>query len=352
MVEPFLWMVGTQLFGASVFLLLAIWRLRPTFRRQEETPARRTWFRARGERRRTRSTAHPACGDDPILWKERHFAPVDRFTRVVVLPAIVIVTLPLVLITGVEGEVLWRPGFDGRGDSAIWFVWALQADLGWYVALWLLAIAGTSAASVTIEREKDAWISLTATPLTGREILRGKLLGAMWNQRGFAAVLILVWGLGLFTRAVHPLGILASIALVVILTWFVATVGVYASLRASSTSRALTSTLTILACVNGYPLILLLWFLGIMSWNSSYPILGAMPSMAAWSMASNGTIDRLWATLRSPYLPPELLATFIVLALCVPFLFVGATLALRRRIIAELDRWLDRPVAAGSGSVG
>ena len=60
-------------------------------------------------------------------------------------------------------------------------------DLGWYAAFWLLAVAGASASSVTIERERDTWVSLTATPLTGWEFVRGKLVGAMWNQRAVDA---------------------------------------------------------------------------------------------------------------------------------------------------------------------
>ena len=69
----------------------------------------------------------------------------------------------------------------------------------------------------------------------------------------------------------HPLGVLASIAAVGLLTWFVATVGVYASLTHFSTSRALTSTLVVLAFFNGYPLFLVpLVHRGDVHWDSSY----------------------------------------------------------------------------------
>ncbi len=51
--DHFLSMVATQLAGAGILLFLAIWRLRPTFRRHEETAAPRGWFRSRkGEPRR------------------------------------------------------------------------------------------------------------------------------------------------------------------------------------------------------------------------------------------------------------------------------------------------------------
>jgi hypothetical protein len=349
LIEAFLRMVGSQLAGAVLLLLLAIWRLRPTFRRQEETPSRRSWFRAKQGRRRSRWIAHPECGDDPILWKERYFAPVDRFTRLVLLPAIIFITLPLALMTEVEGNIsrvimeFAMRGHDARRSLPEGFLWMLQIDLGWYDGFWLLAVAGAAASSVTVEREKDTWVNLTATPLTGGEILRGKVLGAMWHQRGFAAVVIALWALGLFTGAVHPMGILASLAVVALLTSFVATVGVYSSLRASSTSRAMTSALTILACFNGYPLILFLWFMDSLSWESSYSALGAMPSLVAWSMISPRSFETAWRTIRTPAVLPPMkifLAGMILSVLCI---YAVSALALTRRIVGQFDRWLDRP---------
>src|SRR5262249_48881679 len=272
--------------------LLAIWRLRPTFRNQEENLGRRTWFHRKARRPRPRRSNVPECGVDPILWKERYFAPVDHFTRVTLLPAIVIITLPLALATEAVGEFsrvlvdFWRFGFSASRSLPESFLWALQVDLGWYAAFWLLAVAVASASSVTIEREQDTWVSFTATPLTGWEFVGGKLVGAMWNQRGFAVVLVFVWAVGLITGAVHPLGIALSIAVVALLTWFVATVGVYCSLQASSTSRAMGSTRVAVAFFNAYPLILPLWLIGSISWDSSYPILGAMPWLSGWSMVS------------------------------------------------------------------
>ena len=79
-------------------------------------------------------------------WKERYFAPVDRFTRLVLLPAIVVITLPLVLMTEVEGRLsrilveLAIRGSEARRFLPEDFLWMLQIDLGWYVAFWLLAV--------------------------------------------------------------------------------------------------------------------------------------------------------------------------------------------------------------------
>jgi ABC-type transport system involved in multi-copper enzyme maturation permease subunit len=50
----FEWMVGLQLGAAAFFLLLAVLSLRPTFRRQEESPARRVWFKGRAQKKKQR----------------------------------------------------------------------------------------------------------------------------------------------------------------------------------------------------------------------------------------------------------------------------------------------------------
>jgi hypothetical protein len=227
-------------------------------------------------------------------------------------------------------------------------VWALRVDLGWYTALWLLAVAGASASSVTIEREEDTWVSLTSTPLTGWQILRAKARGAIWNQRGFAAVMGIVWSLGLLTGTVQPLAILASMALVGILTWLVVAVGIHASLRATSTSRALVSTIVALCLLNGYPLILVFWFCGLLDWNSSFTLLGFMPSLAAMPLVTPQIAAERWFVAAkslglyvdaSDFVP---IGRFVLLAL-----YIIAAAVLTWRVVGRFDDWLDRPRAFG-----
>ena len=226
--------------------------------------------------------------------------PTDVFTRMVLLPAIVLITLPLALLTEVHGDLgrevsdFWQSGLSARLLVREGLAWALRVDLGWYTALWLLAVAGASAASIAIEREEDTWVSLTATPLTGWQIVRGKVLGAVWNQRGFAAVLGFIWLLGLVTGAVQPLGALASVALVGVLTWLVAAVGIHASLQATTTSRALARAIVALCLFNGYPFILVFWFTGSLSWDSSFTLLGFMPRLAVTPLVSPQFAAQRW----------------------------------------------------------
>jgi ABC-type transport system involved in multi-copper enzyme maturation permease subunit len=347
----FQWMVGIQLGGAALLLLLAVWRLRPTFRRQEETPARRSWFVGRNiGQKRGRWFVRPECGNDAVLWKERYFAPTDRFTRLVVLPAIVVVTLPLALLTEVQGDLfrvisdVCLSGLSASPTARENLVWALRVDLGWYTALWLLSAAGAAASSVTIELEKDTWVSLTSTPLSGWSILRAKALGAIWNQRGFAAVLAFVWLLALATGAVRPIGVLASVLLVGILTWLVVALGMHASLRATSTSRALVTTIVSLCLLNGYPLILILWFGGLLDWDSSFTLLGFMPRLAVAPLVSpQFALDPWWGAAKplGSYFNPLDFAPIGRLLLL--GFYVATATVLTWRVVFRFDDWLDRP---------
>jgi ABC-type transport system involved in multi-copper enzyme maturation permease subunit len=346
----FQWMVGIQLAAAALFLVLAAWGLRPAFRRQEETPARRTWFRgAGGSGPRRRWFARPECGADAVLWKERYFAPTDIFTRLVLLPAIVIVTLPLALITEVQvsfGQVaneFWRNGPKAINWMSDNLVWALRLDIGWYTALWLLAVAGASASSVTLEHEEDTWVSLTATPLTGWQILRAKAIGAIWNQRGFAAVMVLLWEMASLSVVPAP-NVLASVALVGLLTWLVAAVGVHASLRATNTSRAIAATIATLFFLNGYPILLFLGFRGELSWDSSFNLLGFMPRLAAAPLMKTSFGAAPWwssAAQSRPFADP---LTFVPMGrLWLIGFYIGTASLLTWRSVARFDRWLDRP---------
>ena len=84
-------------------------------------------------------------------------------------------------------------------------------DRLFYVA-WGLGIASLAAAGVVAEREEDTWTSLIATPLSGEEILRAKMFGAVWGTRWLGVLLLAFWLLGLASGAVHPIGFVAVVS--------------------------------------------------------------------------------------------------------------------------------------------
>lgn len=242
--------VALHLVGALLIFTIAVARLRPIFRKQEGATPRFAWFR-KSERKLKRAHA-PACRDDAMLWKERYFTRTDIFTKLVVLPATIIVTVVAVLGSGLDESFLYAVrnwfmgGGTGWGYSTEQFNEQLRQLTPFYLTLWFLSVAGASASSITVERERDTWISLISTPLTGGEILRGKMLGAVWGLRGFLALLGVMWLAGLLLGAIHPLAMLGAIAIVAVLTWFVAALGMHQSLKAKWTARALWTTLAIL----------------------------------------------------------------------------------------------------------
>ena len=99
------------------------------------------------------------------------------------------------------------------------------------MGIWMLWLASQTAAGISSEREQDTWIGLLATPLEGSEILRGKMLGPLRATAPFGVTLGALWLIGVAAGAVHPLGLLNAIVVVVILAWFTTALGTYLSLR-------------------------------------------------------------------------------------------------------------------------
>jgi ABC-type transport system involved in multi-copper enzyme maturation permease subunit len=304
--DQFLWMMGLQCALGVIFLLIAGWQLRPTFRRQEESRPWVTWFSRKV--RRPRWLNRPECGTDAMLWKERHFARTDLFTKLVVLPATILLTVAVLLSGDLDEKVMrsfssvWQQGYTSRSREPIDLNDWLHAVIPLYVSLWLLAAAGASASGVTVERERDTWDSLISTPLTGWEIIRGKLVGAVWGLRGFGGLVSLFWLLGLAAGAVHPLGLLLSLLVVGLLTWFVTALGTYASLTARTTSRALTITIATLLFLNVgylgvlYPMIIV--FSDPSEWR--YPVVGVTPLLASGALLSYRQVASIVGTAHDP----------------------------------------------------
>ncbi len=360
-IEVFLWMIGLQLGAAALMVLGAVWRLRPAFRRHEATQPRRKWFGDRAARRPARAPRwwdRPACGEDAMLWKERYFARTDVFTKLVVLPATVFLSVVLILGSGLDESLLKTlgdlrtQGLRGWGGGEV-LVAHLRVVTAWYVAIWLLAVAGASASSLTVEREEDTWVSLTSTPLTAWEIVRGKVLGAVWAQRGFVAIPLGLWGFGLVTGALHPLGFVGAVAMLALASWLVAAVGVHASSRAPSTSKALAATFGALAVLFGYPAFLIRSFLGFYLWENYTSFVGFPPRLAVGPLATPGEVAGLWRTATGAGLLRVNWLGVLIFGGCLAALYLLVAALLTYRVVDRFDAWLDRPrLTTGEGGPG
>ena len=206
-----------------------------------------TW---KGGRRSAASCAkwrpRPPCGDDPVLWHEVHYRRPSSTAAVVAegLCSALAVGILAYLISWFAVPAfaeLFRSGYGPSpgtpslpdltpfarmlvvklsrttfavppGQARLDFNIILRQTTAFLDILLVLMVAGTAAEAVAAERDRDTWLGLIATPLTGWEILRAKMIGAVWKTRGVWFVMLALWALGLLSGAVHPLGFLAALA--------------------------------------------------------------------------------------------------------------------------------------------
>jgi hypothetical protein len=101
-----------------------------------------------------------------------------------------------------------------------------------------LLVTEHAARSVADERERDTWSGLRLTPLSGNVVLQAKALGALWKLRGLPMLLAALWLVGVLAGAVHPLGFLAALALLIASTALLAVMGAATSLWLHDRERA------------------------------------------------------------------------------------------------------------------
>ncbi|HEV3122097.1 MAG TPA: ABC transporter permease, partial [Isosphaeraceae bacterium] len=208
------WMMGLQVVMGLALVVLAVRRLRPVFHAQSEKRIRIATGRSKLRAWRFRLLPRPACGADAMLWKELHVSRTSGLVKLIAASLALIFGAILafaLVIDGVKavGELMTY-GYAFAGSQQYIERENLHGLTRWsgtviYVLL-LLGVAASAATCVTSEREADTWTSLTSTPLSGSEILRAKMLGAVWSMRWLLAVLFFLWTIGLLLGAVHPLG--------------------------------------------------------------------------------------------------------------------------------------------------
>ncbi len=182
--RPFAWMVGLQSAFGLLSILLAIALLRPL----KGGAGRRA--RRLAMRREPVAPARPACGDDPMMWKERYTAAGGGLSWLTGRPAVLFLgtLLGCFLFDAARPAFVEvaRNGFGSPVDQQrLELNRELRGSSTFLFVLGMLAVASAAAVGITGEREQDTWTSLTASLLTGPEILRAKLFGAVWGRGGW-----------------------------------------------------------------------------------------------------------------------------------------------------------------------
>jgi ABC-type transport system involved in multi-copper enzyme maturation permease subunit len=251
------WMIGLQAGTGVVLALLAAVQLRPVFKRQDGAVARPRGLRALLTSHRLRS--HPPLGDRPMLWKELHTQRARGFARIVGW-LLTLILGGLLLYHGAWYALMaflevWERGYgSGWGWMAHRGRWEffgfLKVVIPLVYLLWALAIAGAAAATMTSEHEDDTWVSLTATDLTGREIVLAKLIGSMWRPRRLFSVIVLLLAAGIGVESLHYLSLPSIVLAMAVYGWFAAALGVWISMQLRSTWRAQFLTIALLLLIN------------------------------------------------------------------------------------------------------
>jgi ABC-type transport system involved in multi-copper enzyme maturation permease subunit len=190
----------------------------------------------------------PRLGDNPMLWKEA-FAPTAR-TRLGFL-GFAANAIVVIVALGFTAYFFWLAVSDRAGvDREVFFYFAATETLALGVCF-ILLLAARAAGMVTIEKERDCWLSLISTPLTGAEIMRAKVFGNLYAARWGYALLLVTWMLASFfdSRYLSMIPLLTLSFIVCIM--FVTHVGLEFSLSSSTSLRAMGATLTTVFFVGG-----------------------------------------------------------------------------------------------------
>ena len=243
-------------------LAVAIWQVRRVYVRQTYEGRRRPVVtgpvpeRCKPEEKKEfwlfRARQRPQVGERPVHWKERYCERTFRFGVVgqasLVLGVILLLS-PAVAFAGANllnmanGQFLPEFGRFANG----------YLRLAGTAALFLLLIAAgvRAATSFGLEKDRQTWESLLATPLPLGAILRAKWWNSLWGVRWLLLLLVLLWGSGVVSLGIHwlawPLLAWNSLCALVLAS----ALGIYCSVRFPTTHRSLAMTIagTILICL-------------------------------------------------------------------------------------------------------
>jgi ABC-type transport system involved in multi-copper enzyme maturation permease subunit len=258
-------------------------------------PARR--FRA------SQPVSRPPCGDRPMLWKERYVSGLDnRSSRA----AWVLAVLTVAAVVGYLADPI-RQGLR-RGPVLHPLIDALRAAFVTLNLIALLVVAALGALSIVGEKERDTWLSLRTTLVTGREIVRAKQFGAVWTLRWLLPGFVAVWAVGLLSGAVSGIGVVATALGLAVFGWFASALGVAVSTLASDTPRALVLTLGVLFLTQvGY----LVPLLALWHWLELYPpiFLFGMTPYVQWAAL---LAPEEWSRFQNHGVVPPMIGPLIV----------------------------------------
>jgi ABC-type transport system involved in multi-copper enzyme maturation permease subunit len=237
----------------SVCLGVAIWRLRPAYVAEFENARPRVTHRY--------TAVRLPVQDEPIRWRERHvegLAPTPELRRIpqwLAVTTIAILTIcssSLILLLSLPprvrvGDVIVALAQFQPGRLAVVMPNAGNGFLVQGLLVMLLAslIVGVRCSgAVTGERERRTWEALLLTPLSAKQLIRGKL----WGIMGASYVYLLAYAvpalvLSVLGGVMALLWVLLWLAVTVLAMYYIGAAGLWASVRSQNSWRALLITM-------------------------------------------------------------------------------------------------------------
>jgi ABC-type Na+ efflux pump permease subunit len=272
-------MCGLQVAAGAVFVILTIIRLRSSSRASASNDRKgMLHFLIRPG---WRFLPRRPVSDDAILWREMTTVRASLLSR----------AIGSVILGGVYCGLVYLVWFFMR--PALFELWhhgyaavttnAAPLDLNWFTRFYMpdygpnppvdiartefnlvlrsisiplvflltLCCVGVSAEAIVTERTRLTWDSLIATSLSAREILRSKLLAAIWRLCALGVTTLVLWTLGLVAGAIHPLGCLTAVLITCAFCWMYLTLGLLSSVKAPDLARATNPSFTLYFVLTG-----------------------------------------------------------------------------------------------------
>lgn len=320
-------MIAWELIGGGLLVSWAIWQLRPQSRAHYDDETRLTM------RRILRATKwrlpRPPCGDDPVLWNAIYSnrtasllaRGIGHLINIVWMGCLVAIlawfavpafrelahrgyraapeafTMPEVnpMARVMIEMILMSAGGPAPGQARLEFNLALKYFSAAFAVFYGCALCAGALESLRAERERDTWLGLLATPLTGWEITRAKMLGPFYRTRPALFMLLSFWTVGTLAGAIHPLGFVAAVVGIAVLGGFSAAIGAYTGLMVldRNDKLGLTATIPMLLSLSGAAIML----------PGRWSVIVAAPSPTFLSFVSLFTYEDVHAIIHGGVLP-------------------------------------------------
>jgi len=190
----------------------------------------------------------PPVWEDCMMWKELF---VERSLKLGIVGEVLMsyfalaLLIPVLVITGVVflnslKQSGYLPEMQQLANYTIRWVGLIVSVLIY------LGVAARACNSVTSERDRNTLESLLAAPLEVREILFAKWIGSLYGARFLVGVLLVIWAAGLFSGGLYWLAFLSTALVLIVLSCFCASLGLYLGIRIRNALVAQISTVTII----------------------------------------------------------------------------------------------------------